>query len=425
KMETWQWQTLEKNEKRQKRELYEIIKYSVNHIPYYNKIVRENNIQYSKESIFKDIKRFPILKKELIRQNFSNLVNSNLKCRYRKESSGGTTGEPIELLLDERNDHYRDAFTYLVHKWAKRGKVLVQLWGSEKDIFNTKKQDSIRGIIEVNENHYILNSFRMSQTDMINYINFINKIKPGMILAYVHSIFELTNFINTRKIEIHSPNAIITSAGTLFEKQRKAIQKTFSCPVFNFYGSREAPAIACECEKHEGLHLNIFNYYFEVLDDNGDEIRKEEEKGGIYITTLHNKVMPLIRYKIGDIVTFTNKTCTCGRGLPLIKHVNGRIVDIFRNENNELIDGEYFTHLFYFKSFLKQFQVIQKDLNFILVRIVPNNNENIFDKYRDEIFDIEKKIKLIMGENCSLEWKIEKEILPSLSGKFRYTISEI
>ena len=95
--------------------------------------------------------------------------------------------------------------------------------------------------------------------------------------------------------------------------------------------------------------------------------------------------MPLIRYKIGDMAVYTENRCSCGRGLPLIKDIVGRDVDLFINNRNELIDGEYFTHLFYLKDWVKAFQVIQEEYKEIKILVV----------LQGDISKLEKKISSI------------------------------
>ena len=92
--------------------------------------------------------------------------------------------------------------------------------------------------------------------------------------------------------------------------------------------------------------------------------------GNIIVTLLTNYTMPLIRYKIGDIGVLSDKDCSCGRGLPLLEKVKGRIRSVFRNKQGDLIDGGIFIRLFYFRENIKQFQVIQESLEQITINIV-------------------------------------------------------
>jgi phenylacetate-CoA ligase len=216
----------------------------------------------------------------------------------------------------------------------------------------------------------------------------------------------------------------MTSAGTLYDYQRKIIEEAFGGRVFNSYGSREVSDMACECEKHEGLHVNICTHFLEILDEKLNDVNEENELGEIYVTSLENYVMPLIRYKIGDSAIFTQKKCSCGRAFPLIKNVTGRIMEGLRNSSGKFIPAEFFIHFIgvvFNKGYIDKFQVIQDTLNKITIRIILSNR-NEFEKYRPEI---ERSIIRVFEDPVEIIWKIEDEIENSASGKFRYVISNL
>lgn len=270
-------------------------------------------------------------------------------------------------------------------------------------------------------NEVFLNTFVMSEDVIKKYINVINETKPKMILAYVQSIMEIVKYANLNHIEMYSPRGIMTSAGTLDEQMLEEIQKVFKCPVLNRYGSREMGDMACSCNKNEGLHINTFVSYIEVLDGNYESCNLDEE-GQLIVSLLSDYSMPIIRYAIGDRGALSSKTCTCGRGLPMLKCVTGRIIDFFKTMDGRIVYGDYFTHLFYPCTNVKQFQVIQDAIDHILVKLV------FFDKDVDNkgfYFEKENEIKKAMGEGTKVDFKIVDDIPVSKSGKRIYTICQI
>jgi len=420
----WQWDSFKKNRQRQAAKLFETLDYSIKNIPYYKKISEKTGFFCSEKTIFEDIKKWPVLTKDDIRENFQDLCNQKYVAESALNCSGGTTGEPVKIYQQGANVDLLDNLTWLQFEWAGlvKGNMLIQLWGNEEELF--EYGDNASGIIKISDSHYILNSFRMSDVSMERYRLFINEKKPKMILAYIQSVYELAKFIKKNGLQIYSPAAIMTSAGTLHESHKKYIEDVFGCPAYNKYGSREVHSLACSCEKDEGLHADIFFHFIEILDENQQPIEEEGRMGEIFVTLFDNPVMPLIRYRIGDIATFTKKICSCGRGIPLIKKINGRTVDVFVNEKGEKIDGEYFTHLFYLKDFIRQFQIVQKKIDEIKIIVVPNE-KNILDVHKEDFLEIKGKMKLVMGEKCRIEVEEISQIELPKSGKLRYTISEI
>jgi phenylacetate-CoA ligase len=132
--------------------------------------------------------------------------------------------------------------------------------------------------------------------------------------------------------------------------------------------------------------------------------------------------MPLIRYKIGDrgVLSSDSTTPSGLRGQILLK-VSGRNVDMFRCQDGTLIDGEYFTHIVYFRDWVRKFQFIQKDYDLVIVNLVKAEAA----MPDGSLEDISQKIQVLLGDGCRVEYNFLEDIPPSSSGKYRYTVSEV
>jgi len=422
-----QWNSLQENIKIQKHLLFENLVFSFNNIAYYKNL----NIDFGsfkEDTIFEDIKSIPFLTKKELREEYDNLyiINPKLKRVYPNKS-GGSTGEPTKFMQDNYYADWSASTKILYNEWAGRriGELLIKLWGSERDISGQSESFAHRSANWV-RNLKLLNSFRMTQENIKKYIEEINLYKPKMILAYVQSIYELAKFARENNLKLHSPNSIMASAGILYPEYKELIEKEFNCPIFNRYGTREVGDIACDCDRHEGLHLNVFTHYIEIIDKKGKNC-ESGKMGEVVVTTLRNYTMPLIRFKIGDMSVLSNKQCSCSRGLPMIENLIGRVMDVFRTKEGRVVPGEYFIHFIGVvlnKGIIKKFQVIQEKENLIIVKLVLDKKESFVENKKD--FDeITEKIKLVMGENTKVEYKLVDDILPTKSGKYRYTISNV
>jgi len=411
-----QWNTLEDNLELQKSKLYKIVDYAIRNIPYYKKVAKDRNIKISRETIFSDIKKFPVLTKDILRDNFDDLMNRNIKAKMN--TSGGSTGEQAIFMQDKNMYDYNAASKILFDEWAGRegGDLLVKLWGSERDIL--KGNAGKKGFLVRNfSNVIVLNTYKMSEKNMLKYVEIINKEKPVMILAYATSAFEISKFIIQNNIKVYSPKAIMTSAGMLFPYFKNSIKKAFRCAIYNRYGSREVGDIACTCEKHNGFHINIFTQYLEILDESLNETG-DGVVGDIYVTHLSNYAMPLIRYKIGDRGSFSKKRCLCGRGFPLIKKIEGRVGCVLKTKNGA-VDSTALTTSFYFFKSIKKYQVVQRNDEFI-IRVVINSEKN----WNEDRNELEKKLKKIFGKDTKFKFKIVNEIPCTKSGKYLFFINE-
>jgi len=261
----------------------------------------------------------------------------------------------------------------------------------------------------------------MTTEKMREFIDILNTKPPKLIVAYAQSIYELAQFAQREKIAIRPQSAIITSAGTLYPFMRETIEAVFQCKVFNRYGSREVSDTAGECAAHRGLHVFLWGCYIEIIDEAGYRLLAGTE-GNIVVICLSNFAMPLIRYQIGDRgVLSAGSNCLCGRQGQILEKISGRNVDVFKTRDGTLLDGEYFTHLLYFRPWVSKFQVIQKSYSSILFKI--KQSEHCYEP--EELTDIMSKARVVMGKDCLVDFEFVDDIPNSASGKYRYTLSEV
>ena len=403
----------------QQNNLEKILLHSYNHTKYYKRVFNQIGLIQNNKVNFDKFNKIPFLTKDIMRKYKDELISDNHKNIYWN-TSGGSTGEPVEFMQDS---------VYKAHNWASAlyynhvlGKELgdreAKFWGSERDVL----KGSI-GIIPKFENflynRLLLNTFNMTSESMREYIKEINKFNPKSLWAYVDSVYELARFIERESIKISSIPVTITTTGPLTEDMRNTIERALKTKVFNQYGSREVGPIACECLNCEGLHVFEWDHYIEIIDSSGNAL-PSGEMGEVCITLLTNFSMPLIRYQIGDTAIISEKFCSCGRKTTLFKEVTGRVFDHFVNSEGTLIHGQYFTSIFFHRPWVERFQVVQEDINHIIINLVareiPPNSE------KEEIIGI---IHKVMGKSCKVDFQFQRKIKPTASGKYRYTICNI
>ena len=421
----WSHHTKMENDKKQLEKLNELLNHAYKNVPYYKKVFQDNGIVNNNKIAIKSLSEFerlPFLTKDIIRSEKESLYSDDMSLRKTyKNTSGGSTGEPVEFIQDENYRTSNWANFYIVQMWrgADPYDRIIKIWGTERDIFKEKK--TLKYILyDFTLNRLLFNSFKMSDEDIRHYIDILNRKKPALIIAYVNTIYDIAKFAKENKIQVEKQNAIHAAAGTLYEFMREEIEDVFGCKVYNHYGSREVGAIASECSVHDGLHIMMDHTLVEIVNEDGN-VCKPGEEGEIVVTSLNNYSMPFIRYKIGDVGVMQEYTkCSCGCTYPKLQKVIGRTSDIFKTKKGIRVHGAYFTSLFFFYDWINQFQVIQEEIDRIVVNIVTNGQTN-----HDNLDEIEKKIKLVMGDDCEVEFKFLDGIPKTKTGKYLYTISKI
>jgi phenylacetate-CoA ligase len=201
----------------------------------------------------------------------------------------------------------------------------------------------------------------------------------------------------------------------LLPHERATITKAFHCEVTNQYGCEEVGLIACECETHEGLHLNVDHLYIEFIRSDGSPAVPGEESE-IVVTDLINKGMPLIRYRIEDIASPATRTCSCGRGLPLMEKVTGRTADFLVRTDGGLVAGVSLVERTLTKiRGIEQMQIVQDDIHRITVRVV---RDGAYDrKSEEELLD---EFRSVFGPLVQIEVHYLERLPQSPSGKYRF-----
>jgi phenylacetate-CoA ligase len=292
----------------------------------------------------------------------------------------------------------------------------MYLWGSERDIVGgTEKWSST--LITRLTNTTFFNAYRMSPTTLMMLHKLMAQKNPHLIVAYVESIYEAAIFFDHNRLQPPSPKAVITSAGTLFPAMREMIKRVFQCDVFNYYGSRECGAIACELPGMQGLWVAPWGNYLEVVDEKGNSLPPQSH-GEILITSLSNYVMPLIRYRIGDIGALD----LMDEQFPqILLTLSGRINQHFKMRDGSLVNPGFFEFLLYFKPWIRKFQVVQKDYSSLLFRFMTTDKPIP----EDDLAEIRQNVQSLMGEDCQITFEFVDELPPTPSGKFLYMYSEV
>ncbi|WP_313260738.1 hypothetical protein [Sphingobacterium sp.] len=396
----------------QEKKLKAIISLCSQNIPYY----KDRCIDYSDLDFRNKFLSLPLLTKDIIRNNKGELLNDGYKNigNVFKNTSGGSTGEPVEFFQTQEQIHFGMASYYYalhfnrVNIYSKS----VDLWGAERDMYKTDEKLDLKSLVH---NKLFLNTFVLSDDIIKKYIHRMNMEKPKFIKAYVHSIFDISKYINQNQIKIDFTPTIHCTTGPLYPEMREEIKRAFNgAHVYNFYGSREVSAIASEDLAEDGLKVLYDNVFVEIL-NNGIPVRKGEE-GEIVITTLNNLYMPLIRYKIGDRGI---KGDDLDFGTLNIQNVLGRTLGVIFKSDGTKIDGQFFTSLFFNKKGIKKFQLIQIDLNLVELSIVKSED---FDEI--ELNQILNRIKKELN-NVELILNFKEEIDLTSTGKIMYVFSKL
>lgn len=136
------------------------------------------------------------------------------------------------------------------------------------------------------------------------------------------------------------------------------------------YSTQENGYLALQCPVHEHYHVQSEAVLLEVLNEAGEPCRPGEV-GQVVVTPLLNFAMPMIRYAVGDLAE-VGPPCDCGRGLPVLKRILGRVRDMLVYPDGRkgwpLLGDMYYTQI----PDIRQFQVVQHAVDDIEIRVVTD-----------------------------------------------------
>jgi phenylacetate-CoA ligase len=404
-----------------------LLRHCLYNVPYYRNLFAQKGL--SEKQIQADpiaaLSSLPLLTKSHIRQHFQQIQSVDLpKRRWYYNTSGGSTGEPVRFVQDHDYFCWSMAQKYVFETIARQpiGRSRIVVWGSERDILGegTTRWTKIGRWLR---SDWVINAFRITAADVDLFLR-LNKMGVQNVIGYTSSLEEIAQHLLRRDTKACF-DSIICTAGTLYPEARRKIEQLLGGEVFNYYGSREVGAIACECALHQGLHISPFTVFIEIVDESGCPM-PSGVPGEIVVTSLINYAFPLIRYKIGDVGIISDTPCSCGCSWPMLREVRGRTTDMFVAQDGSRIDGEFFTHLVYFVDWILKFRFVQESYELVRLEIVPSiGTTNVQEQAVNLQRDLEPKIQAVLGSQAHLELVIVNEITPTASGKHRYTVSRV
>jgi len=416
-LEKSQWLGHDRIKEIQNEGLARLIRHAYDHIPYYHMLFKARHLKPEQIRDVEDLKKLPITTKQTIINNLNDLRATNISGRkIQLYTTGGSTGEPTRFWISKRDRSWGTAAMIRANCWCNGyniGDPMALVWASPIDLSESKKLE--KKIMNLFMRRYILNAYQLSEESMSSFARKLVALKPKVIRGYASAVHLFACFVEHEQLKI-KPNAVITTADMLLRHQRKKIEDVFECDVYDSYGSREVEEIASECSEHSGYHIAAENLILEFV-KNGEQV-SSGETGEILITDLRDFTMPFIRYKIGDLGKPSNELCSCGRGLPLMKAVHGRITDIIVTPNRNFLS--VFDTPLCDMPHVRQYQIIQEKHDEMLIKLVKGPD------YTDEDTEqIINTMKLYLGNDVNFCIDFVSFIPNTKSGKRKFVISKV
>jgi phenylacetate-CoA ligase len=417
--EASQWWPRERLEAFQWEALLRLLQHAAATCPYYRETWAARKLSPERLERWSDFLAWPLITRETIRQQ-RLAMRTTLNLPRLAKATGGSSGEPLQFDLDWGSNDRRTAMMYRGYGWAggAPGSKQLYVWGGHVGQVPAWKRWKA-ALHRRFERQIVLNCFDFTPQRMQRHLERWNRYRPEVVVGYTNPLCELARYVRASGRQVAAPRSIIVGAEKLHDFQRQLLQEVFQAPVFETYGSREFMLIGAECERHCGLHLSVENLYVEIVDDEGLPV-PEGTEGNVVITDLFNYGMPFVRYVTGDRAIAGFENCPCGRGLPLLKKVVGRQLDVLETPDGRKVPGEFFPHLLKEFPCVRRFQVVQTAADRITLKLVVEGGFTLAD--HDLLL---REIRNCVGTAVEVAFELVDDIPLTPAGKHRVVVREI
>jgi len=246
----------------------------------------------------------------------------------------------------------------------------------------------------------------------------LNDFKPDVIRGIGSHVGALLRYVVERDRPFHKPRAITYGADAMPDADRRFIERELGVPVMSVYQAVEALRIGFQCERREGFHLHVDELDVRVVDPSGRDVAPGE-RGALVLSNLTNRATVLLNYRLGDMVTLARGPCPCGRTLPLIESIDGRLTDLLLRQNGEAVHALAFQTALQDVPGLVYGQVVQEALDDFHVRVVWAHGQPHADA------GIVAVIRSVFGPRARVRVEPVDRIAMEESGKVRTVISHV
>lgn len=352
----------------------------------------------------------PLLRKDDVTRHMDDLLARNADRRkVGIGHTGGSTGKPLAFWYDDAKHELMRAGmarSYMMSGW-RPGQKILNFWGARQD---TGAGGVFAGGFIAAEK--TLPAHEYTEERLHEWAVFIRAYRPTLLQGYASILAELARFIIDRGMPMPGTLAgVYSTAEVLAPRQRELMEQAFHCPVFNQYGSREIPNIACEC-RHGNMHV-----FTDMVALESVPIDEGEEGNRLIVTSLTNRLMPMIRYDIGDSGRLGEGECACGSPFPLMEVGLCRKNDLIHAPGGRHIHPSTFNRLLYGLTQIRQYQWIQNAPDRITLNVVAPSGLD-----PEIAVALQESIRRDIAPEMTLELNHVGEIRRTASGKHRFVI---
>lgn len=396
----------------QRQRVTELLRMAATEVPYYR-----NSWTASEKAaaIAGRLEEIPLLEKEPLRADPEAFVREGRRPRRYSFLTSGSTGTPIVSIwtaAEIRNSlalrETRSA------RWAGVSFSLARATFSGRLVEPDPQSKGPFYRFNLVERQVYLSAFHLRPDTAPAYVEALARHHVRWMTGYAVSYYILARYILEQRLKVPSLRAVVTTSEKVTAEMRRVMEAAYRCRVYEEYSTVENALFVSECEAGR-LHISPDAGIVELLRSDGTPCGPEEV-GEVVATCLNRDHQPLIRFRLGDLARWESVSCECGRAMPVLKEVVGRIEDVVTGpDGREMVR---FHGIFVDQPHIREGQIVQETLHRIRVRVVPVDGFGPGD-----VDDIAARVRQRLGPEVQVIIDPVKEIPRTAAGKFRAVVS--
>ncbi len=398
-----------------------IVRYAAETVPYYRGLFQQEGIDPGDIRTVADLERLPLLEKDTVRKDPRLFVSTSRRGRNAISfTTSGTTGTPLEI--------YHDRYSLLANiAFGERQRTVIsKAFGKEfryRELainYPGSLTDKVRNFchqmtfIPIRPERCSLSILEPVE----RIVSGINRFRPDVIISFGSYLETLFRILTLQEIRMHLPRVIVYGGDGMSRESKELIEAKFGISVLSSYQAVESFKIGFFCEERRGFHLHSDLCHVKVIDTDGAKLASGR-KGEVVISNFVNRGTVLLNYRLGDIGVFSSQQCSCGRTLPLLSELEGRVEDIIYWTDGGFVHPRAVWGVLKKKSEVLQYQLIQHEPEQFELRLVTIDENT----YKRVITDILAGLQSLLGASAQINHGFYEELQREAGGKFRTVIS--
>jgi phenylacetate-CoA ligase len=397
----------------QNRQLRRLVAHAYARVPYYRELFDAQGLKPRDVQSVDDLHKIPITSRDVVQQRSADALVAR-GVNHRRlivHSTSGSSGKPVNVRRTWVEERVHGAlrlrafrsFGLRVSDIRCRISTPISVYGTQTEApqrmvgaLGVFRQTSVEGFEAPD---VLVRRLATIHPQVVHGL-------PGLLARIAHTVDHDT----LRSLRLRF---IVPGGAMLTPLMRRQIEEGFAAPVYEVYGAHEFNLIAWQCLTTGELHCCDDGMIMEILD--GGRPVTEGEPGEVVGTNLHSFAMPLIRYRLGDVVTKGYERCPCGAPFSTIRAIQGRMVDFFHLPGGrvlhpyQILDSRQRT-----APWIREYQVTQERVDRVVIRIVPSSTPS-----PRELAEWRAPAAAVLGADVTLDVQLVPELRLEPRGKFR------